>query len=457
MTSRRLVAALAAATALLMAAPSLAGAARLRRRPTTGVPSSCRLTLLAEPRRITAGDETPQLFGRLICGRAVETAGQPVTIYERAPGRLAKTVLGTTTTTTGGYYSFVAPAPTSNTIYYAAVGTVTSLGRAVRVAPQVTLSGPSESKALYTGFHNRVAFSGTVSPADAGALVRLQRESSTAYEEWFTIQFGVVLPGGVYSLVHTFVEPGDANIRVLVRAHGIYTVAGASSPISYVISQAQNPLLTLFATIGGAQHNQISYGQSVALEGTVAGGAGKQVTLAAHTRGGIGWVTVASQTASSSGHYGFTQTPAESTAYKVLSATGSHSRILFEGVRYVLTAAPSTSTLQDGQVLTVTGTVTPYLAGHMVYLERESSAGSGPFHAVAVAPLSASTIAGGPATYTISRTMFGVGKQTYRIKVPGDPANQGIASAPFTVEVTPAPPSVLGPGLQPPLPNEGNA
>jgi hypothetical protein len=133
---------------------------------------------------------------------------------------------------------------------------------------------------------------------------------------------------------------------------------------------------------------------------------------------------------------------------------GTHSAILFEGVKYTLTAASTASSLQDGQTLSFSGTVTPYRAGHEIYLERQNGAGTGGFHVVAVAMPQAAE-PGQPASYTISHVVFGLGKQVYRVKVPGDPDNQGVASAPFTVEVTSAPPGSLQPGAQTPLPGEG--
>ncbi len=455
MTSKSLARAAAATAAVLIAIPSVAGAARPRvaHKRVAALPG-CRLSLTAEPRRVTSGDETPQLFGKLTCSKTVETAGQTVTLFARPAGQPA-TMLGTATTTTGGYYTFVAPAPTSSTLYYASTAALTSPVRQVRVAPQVTLSGPSESKPLFTGARNRVAFAGTVSPAAAGATAVLQREAATASEEWVTIQAGVVGAGGVYSFVHTFVLPGDANIRVRVKAHAPYDAFGASSPLSYVISQKENPALTLFVKSTGLSSDPITYGQSVTLEGSVVAGANKTVRLAARTAGGL-FTTLASQTADASGHYSFAVTPQQNTAYKVFSEVGTHSSVLFEGVRYTLTASPSASTLQDGQALTFTGTVTPGRAGKHVYLERQNASGAG-YHVVAIAPLQAVASGSGLATYTIVHTVFGTGKQVYRIKVPGDPDNQGSSSAPVTVEVTPAPPASLAPGTQPPLPNEGNS
>jgi len=464
MTSNRLLAAGAAAAALLMAAPPLAGAAlregsggqRVPRLHKRGLSTAgCRLTLRVEPRRITSGDETPQLFGRFVCPGFPETAGETVTVQETVAGHLTK-VIGTTTTMTSGYYSYVAPAPTANAIFHTFVGNTGSPTRQVNVAPEVTISGPPESTTLFTGVANRVTFAGTVSPAATGAEVVLQREAATANEDWVAIQRGIVGPGGAYAFLHTFLVPGDANIRVLVRARGRFTVYGVSSSLSYAISQHENPLLTLSVAASGSaalSGDPILYGQAITLSGVLAGGADKPVTLLARTVGGA-FVAIASATADSSGHYQFETTPLQDTSYRVLASNGTHSSVLFEGVKYRLTAEISATSLEDGQAFTVSGFVTPYHAGHLVYLERQNVSGNG-YHVVAVAKLTPSGT--GAASYSVAHAVFGVGRQLYRIKVPGDPGNLGAASAPFAVEVTPAPAAALQPGPPNTPPGEGHA
>jgi len=437
-----------------MATAPLAGASQHGTRTGPHTPSArgCRLSLYVEPHRLTAGDETPQLFGRLTCAKGAETAGQAVTVYEHLAGHATQTI-GTATTQTGGYYTFLAPAPVLDTVYYVSAAGATSLKRQVRVAPQVTISGPAEGSELHTGAANRATFSGTVSPAAAGAIVVLQREAATAHEEWVVIQHGIVGAGGTYTFVHDFLVPGDANIRVLVRAHGRYTVYGASSQLSYVISQAQNPLLTLVASSAGPSGDPVSYGETVTLAGTLAGGANRPVALWARTAGGS-FTKIASATANAAGQYRFEETPLQDTSYRVIAPHGAKSSVLFEGVRYLLTAAVSATSAQAGQTLTFSGTITPYRAGHTVYLERENAGGSG-FHVVGVASMSAPPAGSSVASYSISHTVFGTGTQVYRVKVPGDPANQGRASAPFTIEVKPAAASALSPAPPSRLPTEG--
>lgn len=462
MTVNRLAVRLTAATMLVgLSIPALAGARvgsgrhiserhRLERRhQRSASPSGCKLSLQAEPRTLTAG-EAPQLFGRLHCpsGSAAE---QMVTLYGHSAGQ-PNQALGSATTDAGGYFTLVAPAPATDTLYYVSAAGATSASKAVKVAPEVTIHGPDETKALLTGVSSRVSFSGAVSPSDAGAEVVLQREQAVGTEEWHAIQRGVVHGNGEYSLVHIFKIPGDANIRVIVRPHRRFSAFGASTPLSYVISQRENPLLTLMAKGSGPSSDPILFAQTLTLHGVLAGGAGQAITLQARSKRGQ-FATVATTTANSAGEYSFPQAPQENTAYKVLGG-GRHSAVLFEGVKYVLTAGVSAATVQAGQTLTFAGTVTPFREGHVVYLERQNANGGG-YHVVDLGTVTAGP--GATGSYSISHAFFGMGKQILRIKVPGDPANEGVASAPFTIEVTPSPAAALR--VLPPerLPGEGHA
>jgi hypothetical protein len=440
-----------AGAAILLIAPTATSASATGRdgrldAPRLASAAGCHVRIFAEPRVVTGG-ESVQVFGQLACPGGANVAGQPVTIFERsagAPGAKGFKEIGTVSTGPGGFYSIVPSPVTADSFFYARALGARSGTRAVRVAPQVTLAAPGapDGSQLRTGRSNRVTFTGTVTPGDAGATVVLQRENSTSFEEWGAIQLGVVGPGGTYSLTHTFVIPGDANIRVVVRKHGKFSVRGISNTLSYVISQRQNPKLTL-----NASADPISYGQTVTLSGVVAGGANQKVTLLSHPRGQKVFTKLTEGTTDGSGAYSFVQKPLQNTAYKVTSGKVS-SAILVEGVKYVLTAGASATTVQSGQSVTFSGTVTPGQAGKIVYLERENAFGGG-FHVVDVGTVSAAS------TYAITHFLFGNGKQVYRVKVPGDPGNQAVSSSLFPIEVTPAPPSLLRPRPSAKLPSEG--
>ena len=281
MTANRLAVAVTALMMLVgLSIPALAGARGSGRRsgerqrlekhhPRSASPAGCKLSIQAQPRTLTAG-EAPQVFGRLHCPGAA-AAAQTVTLYGHSVGQPNQPV-GTTTTDPGGYFTLVAPAPSTDTLYYVTAVGATSASKAVKVAPAVTIQGPAETASLLTGVRSRVTFSGTVSPVDVGAEVVLQREQAVAVEEWHAIQRGVVGRHGEYSFVHVFKIPGDANIRVVVRPHRRFSAFGASTPLSYVISQRQNPALTLLATGSGASNDPILFAQTVTLHGVLAGG-----------------------------------------------------------------------------------------------------------------------------------------------------------------------------------------
>lgn len=393
----------------------------------------CHVSVNATSRRITAG-ETVSLSGKLACPTSASVANQPITVYQAQGGASAsgRSIAGTAITQADGSYQLTPAAFTTNTVFFARSQRAHGAHTAVKVAPAVTLDGPPTVAQLATAARgyahsatrNRATFTGTVSPTDTGALVALQVEYSASGEHWRPVAFGQVGPGGSYSITHGFRTPGLASVRVVVHPRGHGKVAAASEPLSYVISQAQNPRLTIDTSA-----DPISYGQSVTISGVAAGVANHPVTLLARTPGGA-FAVVATSTTDASGGYDFTQSPLQSTSYRVTVAT-TMSTVLFEGVKFLLSPAPEPSTAEAGQALTFTGTVAPLHAGQVVRLERRNPAGIG-YSVVDTGTVNAES------TYSITYTAHTVGSYTLRIKVPAGSGNQSSASEPFSVEVTPA-------------------
>ena len=449
MRSIKLVSTLAAMATLLVLAPAGASAAKhghkhpgVKRHAQANSSGACRISAYAAPRFIQSG-ESVAVFGTLRCPPGANVAGQAVTVLQRSAGTPGLTTAGTATTDGTGNYSVTTPALITNSVFYATSGSAHSPHRAVKVAPKITVSGPPDGSQLFTGAgpfrrakglaSNTVTFKGSVSPANGGALVALQRENTVGIEEWHRIgRLGHVAQDGTYSITHTFGAPGDANIRVVVRASKT-NAAAASEPLSYEISQAQNPALTIQSSA-----NPIFYGQPVTISGTTASAAGTPLTLLAHTRTQKKFVPIATTSSTAGGTYTFpVQTPLQSTAYQVTGA-GKSSTQLFEGVKYGLTAGASAKTVQAGQPVTLSGTVTPGHVGHAVYLQAQYPSGVN-FHVIQVGTVTAGS------TYSISYEPYVAGAKKLRIKVPGDPENQGVASSLFEVTVTPAPASALRP------------
>jgi hypothetical protein len=425
MRSSKLAVVVVAAAASLIPAAAATAAGR-HRRADAGPGNGCRVTLNVAPRRITAG-ETALAFGYVKCRNANEDAGQTVTLYQASPPA-PYGVAGTTTSNSQGFYEISISPLTLNSNFYAIAANAQSRHQNVKVAAQVEVKGPPEGVVpdeLRTGRANRVTFTGTVSPADEGALLILQRQNAANGNEWHRIGLGVVGKGGSFSIGHRFVVPGDANLRVVVRG-GARNIASASNILSYEIVQAQNKELTIESSA-----DPISYGQTVTISGALAGAPNTPVRLLARSALQNGYAPVGEVKTNSSGDYTFpAQAPLVNTYYRVQGA-GKSSAVLYEAVKYVLTAGVSSTTVQAGQPLMFSGTVTPAETGHVIYLERENAGGLG-FHVIEVGTVSA----GG--TYSIVHTFYGVGTDVVRIKIPGGPLNGTTDSQTFTIPVTPA-------------------
>jgi hypothetical protein len=438
MRLQKLLPAIAAVALAMLAVPT---GALARKHPSPG--GRCRININVAPRQITAGDSV-LVFGRLHCRRRVGDAGKVVKLFQHERGVPGFTLVGSTTTDVGGFYELQPPNVVTNRAFFVRSHGAQSGRRAVRVAAEVTLTGPPEGTQILTGPANKVTFTGTVSPADAGALVVLQRQNAVTGDEWHRIDRGVVAPGGTFTIVHTFVVPGNANIRVLVRSQG-RNIPSPSNVLTYEISQAQNPALTI-----NASANPIAFGQAVTISGVLAGGAKVPVTLLARTDQ-QGFAPVAQTTTDAVGNYAFPpQAPVNSTFYEVQGA-GKTSAVLYEGVKDVLTAQVSQTTIEAGGTLTFSGAVAPDHTGHVIYLERQNASGDG-FHVVQVGRVMAGSV------YSIAHTVYVPGTKVFRVMIPGGPENEGAASQPFVVNVTPAPASALkqeGPGNTS-LPAEGD-
>jgi hypothetical protein len=449
MRLKRLVFAATAGIAALAPLPALASA-RLDRGAGARAGGQCRVHVEV-PRTITAG-ESATLFGTLSCPKGELPGGKQLTVYKQSEGAPGSSVIvGTVSTEASGAFQFTPPIFTTNSVFSViaagakgARGTKGARG-VVKVAPQITATTPTppEGAQLYAGgglgsrAANQVTFAGTVSPVQVGELVTLQREASSADEEWRRIGVGSVGANGQYSLTHHFAVPGDVNLRIVVHPHN-GNVASATTPVSYEISPAQNPRLTI-----ATSSDPLSYAQSAAISGVLAGGAsGTPVTLLARSRGGS-FTPVASAQTSEGGKYQFTQTPLENTSYRVVAGS-INSSVLFEGVKYAITVAQPASSVPEGQALTFSGGVLPGLAGHVVYLERQGASKLN-WHVIDVGTAGTPAAPGQPAPFSIAHAFYSLGSQRLRLKVPGDPGNQGVASAPFELTVTPVAASLLAP------------
>jgi hypothetical protein len=442
MRVRNLIAAAGAATSLLMLGPPVASAQKH-----SSPNGLCRININLAPRLIEAG-ESVLIFGRLRCGgRQKAAAGRNVRLLQHIVGVHGFSVAQTTTTDARGFYELVRSGIEFNSSFVVRSQGAVSAARPVGVLAHVTLVGPPDGSQITTGAANKVTFTGTVSPHDVGAHVVLQRQNANAGDEWRRIDAGTVEASGNYTITHTFVVPGDADIRVLVRSQR-RNVASPSPVLTYEISQAQNPNLTI-----NASSNPIAFGQHVTITGTVAGQPNTIVKLLAHTAAQPTFVAVAEAKTDASGNYTFpAQAPVSNTFYQVSGVAGKLSAVLFEGVKDLLTAQVSASSIKAGQTLTFSGAVAPDHTGHVIYLERQNRVGAD-FHVVQVG------VVGPGSAYSIEHAVFDPGVKVFRVRIPGGPENEGAASTPFTVSVTHALARALKPEApsNTTLPSEGEA
>jgi len=224
--------------------------------------TGCSVSLEATPSTVTAGAPL-SLTGTLSCPAAstmagqTVTPGQTVTLYQKAAHTTGFSTAATAATETNGSFALALTGPAVNTVFYAVCDGVKSSRTSVEVAPQVTIEAPANGTQLLAGTahpssdtsadnvvgsstgssgssSSAVTFTGTVSPAAPGATVTLQREYRPG--AWHPIAHGLLEEEGKYTIVHTFLRPGQANIRVVVHSRGLYA-ASASAPVTYQISR----------------------------------------------------------------------------------------------------------------------------------------------------------------------------------------------------------------------------
>jgi hypothetical protein len=384
----------------------------------------CTVRIAVSAPQVIAG-ETVTLTGTLTCPGSA-AAAQKLAILEREGGSTAGALraAATVTTDTAGSFTMTSPALTRNTVFQARAGHHGAHAK-VRVAPAVTLSvlpaAAQASSADASSHHTRAAssaFTGTVSPADVGALVALQVAYGASGAAWHSIAWGHVGADGSYSIAHVFRNPGEASLRTLVRS-GRAKAVGVSEVISFAAAQSQNPQLTIESTA-----DPLVAGQPVTISGAAAGPANQPVKLLARTAGGT-FAPVAEGTTDASGNYSFTQTPLQNTLYRVTDAA-AQSSVLFQEVAFALASSVPPGTVAPGQAVTFTGSVTPTGPGLPVRLEQRYPSGIG-FHVVATGTLD--TVSG----YSIEHAFAGTGSVVVRISIPGGDGHETTTGPPYTI------------------------
>jgi hypothetical protein len=397
--------------------------------PTPTVPAHsgrCTLSVAASSAQVISG-EPVTLTGALACADTEAAEGVEVTILARVheSGGSSLNELGTATTQADGTYEFTTPAVAANSTFVVRAPRASSARTVVKVAPAVTIRGPVSGSTLFTrgnaGAHNRLTFSGSVSPTSEGARVALQREYAGSGEQWHTIALTRVDSEGHYSVTHGFKIPGKVSVRVVVRPKGPSTLA-ISEALSYTVAQTQNPRLTIQASA-----DPDPFGQPVTVTGVAAGAPGQTVALLTRTPGSS-YAVLDKVKTDAAGAYSFTVSPLQNTYYRVTSATTTSSQ-LFEGSRYTLLTGPWPATVEDGSPLTLTGSLPGASAGQ-VLLEQHYGTGLA-FHVVAVGTVASDS------SFSVTQTFHGVAQRVLRLKLQPSAAHLATTSPEFTVSVTP--------------------
>ena len=350
-------------------------------------------------------------------------------IFSRAAGTGGSDEVASATTAEDGTFAASVAPPEGNAYLYARSGRARSPRQPVHVLPVVTLAGPAHGAVLPMSTHRHrglspIHFSGTVSPADSGAKVTLQRERPLGSGAWRPVAVSHVAADGSFSFTHGFHAPGTLLLRAFVHRHAHHLPA-ISETLSYQVAQADAGALTISLT-----PETVPYGESLTVAGRAPGGAGKAVTLFARTGGGD-FSAVATATTTEGGAYAFTQTPLRNTEYRVTSGAQS-SVTLRAQVSFALTAVPSATELAAGEATTIAGTVAPASPGAHVLLMRVP-----PPPGVRMETLGFATVGPG-SEYALAVPPAPAGTAVYRVRIARvNGGLRGALSAPVTITTAP--------------------
>ena len=382
------------------------------------------LTINAIPNPIDAG-EGVFIYGHL---NVAPVADQTIVLYHHLAGSgRGYTRVGVTKTDSHGFYEFTRAEDVvmTNRSWFAREAGIHRIhSRTVfeRVAPLVSISASSAS--AVTG--QPVVFTGHVDPNHAGERVILQEENASG--DWRDLRGGRLDGGSNYAITYRWRFAGDHVVRVLFGGD-VRNIRGASDSVTVAVQQKQVPGFTI-----SSSDQLISYGQSVTISGVLANAAvNTPVTLWARNAYQSQFVPVADTITGSGGGYTFApQTPSYNTVYQVRTtlAPHRHSAVLFEGVQDALTMTPSSTTSQVGGHVTFTGTVLPDKAGHVVYLQRLGA--DGDWHNEEVRFVTNAS------TFQFGWTFGKAGTYQFRARITSGGGNVGGASAPVTIQVSPA-------------------
>ena len=409
-----------------MAAPGAAGAAPVHNRG---------LTIHAAPNPIIAG-EPVLIYGRLI---GPGHANQVIRLYHRVNPAPRFTLISITRTNALGQYVFTRAediVESNRNWFVRGPGFTHSRTVHERVAALVTLASSAP-----TGFtRHPFVFSGHLTPGHAGSPVLLQ-EQNAAGTHWQTIKRGRVGAGSDYNIPVAWRVPGAYDVRVLFRGD-VRNIAAPSDPVTVLVQQAEVPGFSITTS-----NPIVANGRSVTISGvlsrpgTMTPEPATSVSLFAHVPGQTPFKEITTATTGSDGSYSFAGVKSSANElYQVRTTFAPHryTAVLFEGVQDVVTMQPSSQTSTVNGHITLTGSVSPDKAGHVIYLEKLGNDDN--WHIVEVRFVNSAS------TFRFGWTFGTAGAKTFRARITGGPVNVGAASTPVTVDVTQPPLSSLPTG-----------
>lgn len=389
------------------------------------------LTINAIPNPLPVAGDGVLIYGYL---QGSPAGGQRIVLYHHLVGIPGYTRVGHTTTGPNGYYQFTRaedvvmtnrswftrdtndPGVHSRTVYE-------------RVAATVSMS-PSTTTAI-TG--QPVVFTGHVTPDHSGERILLQQQIGSS-DDWHTLKVGRIGPGSNYAITWRFGRAGERDVRALFPGDR-RNISGASNPVSITIQQKQIPGFTITSS-----SPLLDYGQAVTISGVLDQAKNSNmpeqntpVTLWARTADQSQFRPVADTTTGQDGSYVFpAQVPPNNGQYLVRTtlAPHRHSAVLLEGVQDVLSIVPSSTTSRVGGQVTFDGTALPDKTGHVIYLQRLGA--DGDWHNVEIRVVQFGS------TFHFAWTFGKAGTYQFRARITSDHANVGNASAPVTIQVSPA-------------------
>lgn len=394
------------------------------------------LTIATTTNPIVAG-EGVLIYGRL---QGADNAAQRILLFHRINPAAQFSLVSITRTDSAGYYEFVRAdgIVNSNRNWYV-VGPGGTHSRTTHelVSSIVTLNAASSTS--LTG--QAVDFTGTVFPAHPYQRVLIQEQNSSSGTGWHTVATGHTSASSAFSIEHKFALAGSYTLRAYFPSDS-RNIAGQSDALTLTVQQKQNASFTINASapvISAAQTETIT-GTLYAAGSTTTPKTNTVVTLYGKQYGG-GWTPLATTTTdSTTGDYSFSATPIHNMVYVVKTTDPPHVETadLYVGVQDAVTINASAPSVDVGDPVTVSGTVTPDHTGHVVNLQRMTPSGS--WVDVETGYLNSSS------AYSFNYGFGQLGTFQLRVQIPGGPYNVAVASTPVSVAVSAvAPASSLPP------------